>query len=71
MMQAEATKTSRPGVPAPESAREWVAVLARYREPSRWRSTWEIAVTAGPFVGLWALAWWSVDVSYALATFIA
>ncbi|MDG4650659.1 fatty acid desaturase, partial [Roseibacterium sp. SDUM158017] len=27
--------------------------------------------TAGPFVGLWALAWWSVDVSYALATFIA
>jgi acyl-lipid omega-6 desaturase (Delta-12 desaturase) len=71
MMQAEATKTSRPGVPAPESAREWVAVLARYREPSRWRSTWEIVITAGPFVGLWALAWWSVDVSYALATFIA
>ena len=62
-----------PGAGAPESrdAREWVAVLARYREPSPWRSSWEIAVTAGPFAGLWALAWWSVDFSYALAALLA
>jgi acyl-lipid omega-6 desaturase (Delta-12 desaturase) len=44
-----------------------VVVLSRYREPSHWRSIWEIVVTVGPFVALWALAWWSVDVSYALA----
>ncbi|MDF0601913.1 fatty acid desaturase [Psychromarinibacter sp. C21-152] len=56
---------------APTDARDWVALLACYREPSRWRSTWEIAVTAVPFIGLWALAWWSVDVSYALAVLIA
>ncbi len=48
-------------------AREWVAILSRYREPSQWRSLWELLVTAGPFLALWALAWWSVDVSYALA----
>lgn len=28
-------------------------------------------MTAGPFVALWALAWWSVDVSYALALAIS
>jgi acyl-lipid omega-6 desaturase (Delta-12 desaturase) len=48
-------------------ARDWVAILSRYREPSRWRSLWELLVTAGPFAALWALAWWSVDVSYVLA----
>lgn len=55
----------------PTDAREWVALLARYREPSRWRSAWEIVVTAVPFIGLWALAWWSVDINYALAAFFA
>jgi omega-6 fatty acid desaturase (delta-12 desaturase) len=44
-----------------------VVVLSQYREPSHWRSAWEIVVTAGPFVALWALAWWSVEVSYAMA----
>jgi omega-6 fatty acid desaturase (delta-12 desaturase) len=48
-------------------ARDWVAVLSQYREPSHARSASEILVTAGPFVALWALAWWSVEVSYALA----
>lgn len=48
-------------------AREWVAILAHYKEPSPWRSIWELFVTAGPFVILWTLAWLSLDVSYALA----
>ncbi|MFD1507869.1 fatty acid desaturase [Lacimonas salitolerans] len=48
-------------------AKDWVAILSQYREPSRWRSAWELCVTAVPFVALWALAWWSLDVSYALA----
>jgi acyl-lipid omega-6 desaturase (Delta-12 desaturase) len=54
-------------VPDIRDARDWVAILSNYREPSHWRSAWEILVTAGPFVTLWALAWWSVDVSYVLA----
>jgi acyl-lipid omega-6 desaturase (Delta-12 desaturase) len=49
------------------AARDWVAVLSHYREPSHWRSSWELFVTAGPFLALWTLAWWSTEVSYALA----
>ena len=40
-----------------ENARAWVVKLARYREPSTWRSVFELAVTLVPFVLLWALAW--------------
>jgi len=36
---------------------------AQYREPSAMRSWFELAVTVGPFVALWALAWWSLSVS--------
>ncbi|WP_150524205.1 fatty acid desaturase [Roseibium sediminis] len=45
-------------------ARDWVRVLAAYREPSSWRSSFELAVTIGPFLALWILAWWSLGVSY-------
>lgn len=53
------------------NARDWVVLLANYREPSHWRSLWELFITAGPFLMLWGLAWWSVHVSYALASFLA
>ncbi|SFH32425.1 omega-6 fatty acid desaturase (delta-12 desaturase) [Palleronia marisminoris] len=52
-------------------ARSWVRLLANYREPSRLRSAVELLITLVPFVALWALAWWSLSVSYALATAIA
>ena len=45
------------------NARDWVRVLARYREPSTWRSSFELAITLGPFVLLWALAWWALSIS--------
>lgn len=48
---------------APTRARDWVKVLAQYREPNTWRSLFELAVTVGPFIGLWALAWWSLSIS--------
>lgn len=44
-------------------ARDWVKVLASYREPSTWRSFYELGVTLGPFIALWALAWWSLSIS--------
>lgn len=47
----------------PKHAREWVKVLANYREPSTGRSFFELGVTLGPFIALWALAWWSLSVS--------
>ena len=54
-----------------DSARAWVVKLARYREPSTWRSVFELAVTLVPFVLLWALAWAALDVSAWLSLAIA
>ena len=51
----------------PKSGQDWVRTLAGYREPSPLRSWFELAVTIGPFVMLWALAWWSLSYSYWLA----
>jgi omega-6 fatty acid desaturase (delta-12 desaturase) len=41
------------------AVRNWTQVLACYREPSHARSIFEIAVTLGPLVSLWALAWFA------------
>ncbi|WP_417246526.1 fatty acid desaturase [Celeribacter sp.] len=46
------------------SAKKWARVLAKYRDPDPIRSSFELAVTVGPFLILWALAWWSMSVSY-------
>jgi len=50
--------------PVTRDARDWVKVLAAYREPNEWRSTFELFISFGPFVALWALAWWSMSISY-------
>lgn len=55
----------------PRSARQWVQVLAKYRQPSFKRSAFELAITLGPFVGLWALACWALTVSVPLAVAIS
>ncbi|MEP4198387.1 MAG: fatty acid desaturase [Aliishimia sp.] len=54
-----------------KGARDWVKILANYREPNAGRSTFELAVTLGPFVILWAAAWWSLSVSAWLTLAIA
>lgn len=48
-------------------ARDWVKVLARYREPLLARSLLEVALTVVPFVVFWLAAVWALSVSYALA----
>lgn len=53
------------------SAREWLSVLARYREPSTRRSLFELAATLVPFLALWALAWMALQVSPWLALALA
>ncbi len=60
------TQTDQPAHAGQNStpARDWVKVLANYREPNEWRSVFELGVTAVPFFLLWALAWWSLSVSY-------
>ena len=49
--------------PTTRAARDWVKILAGYRQPDTWRSLFELAVTLVPFMALWALAWWSLSVS--------
>jgi len=53
------------------SAREWLSILARYREPSTRRSLLELAATLVPFVALWALAWMALSISPWLALALA
>jgi len=45
-------------------ARKWTTILARYREPNHARSIVEIAITLGPLVALWALAWLAYDFGF-------
>ncbi|NSY36969.1 fatty acid desaturase [Leisingera sp. ANG59] len=56
---------------AARTARDWVKILAQYREPNSVRSSFELAVTVVPFLLLWALAWWSLSVSYWLTLAIS
>lgn len=53
------------------SAKIWVPLLAKYRDPSVVRSSFELGVTAGAFFGMWALALWALTVSVPLAFAIA
>ncbi|WP_298822873.1 fatty acid desaturase [uncultured Roseibium sp.] len=57
--------------PEMRAPKDWVTILARYREPSTLRSFFEIAVTFGAFVLLWGVAWWAMGVSYWLTVAIA
>ncbi len=51
----------------PETARNWVRILAKYRQPSLKRSSFELAVSFIPFAALAVLAWLALSVSYWLA----
>ena len=53
------------------SAREWLEVLASYREPNPSRSALEILVTIIPLAALWALAWAALSISYFLTLAIS
>ena len=53
------------------TARDWMAVLSKYREPSHTRSITEIAITVIPFIALWMAAYWALGVSYWLTLLIS
>ncbi|MGX9354734.1 fatty acid desaturase [Roseobacteraceae bacterium S113] len=68
MMTAQEPSTAPDDV---RDAKDWVGILAQYREPSSFRSCIELVITIGPFVLLWAVAWWSLSYSYWLTLAIA
>ena len=54
-----------------QPARNWVKILAQYREPQTARSIFELLVTLVPFLALWSLAWWLLSISPWLALAVA
>ncbi len=42
----------------------WQEIVAKYQQPSRWRSIWQIADTLVPYAVLWYLMYRSLAVSY-------
>ncbi|MFK7874733.1 MAG: fatty acid desaturase [Paracoccaceae bacterium] len=56
-------------VPLEADPRDWVRVLANYRDPNNWRSSFELGVSLVPFIALWVLACWLASYSY-LAAFV-
>ena len=52
-------------------SREWVQLLAQYRQPVLWRSLFELGASLVPFVLLWGVAWWLLSVNYWLAFGVA
>ncbi len=53
--------------PQTRGAREWIKILAAYRDSSTPRSVFELVVTLGAFVVLWGIAWKLLSVSYVLS----
>ena len=64
MQHSKLTTSERP-------ARDWVKILAKYREPDQLRSVLELAITVVAYVGLWVLAFLALSVSYWLTLAIA
>lgn len=55
--------------PSNMSPRDWVQVLAKYRQPNNLRSSFELGISLIPFVVLWVAACWVAQYSY-LAAFL-
>jgi len=56
---------------APSMGRDWLNVLAQYREADHIRSALELIVTGVPFIILWVAAWWALSISYWLTLAIS
>jgi omega-6 fatty acid desaturase (delta-12 desaturase) len=48
----------------PVAMLSWKEVVAKYQQPSLWRSVFQIVNSLVPYVALWVLMYWSLTVSY-------
>jgi omega-6 fatty acid desaturase (delta-12 desaturase) len=53
------------------AARQWTQTLAGYREPSTFRSLFELALTGGAFAACWFVTWAVLGLSYWLSLLAA
>ncbi len=63
--------TSTEARDTPASARDWLPILNDYRDASQFRSIFEIAITAIPYVLLWIAMWVCLQWSFLLSLVIA
>lgn len=47
-----------------KTAKEWAQIVAKYKNPSHFRSSFEVAITAIPFIALWVFAVYFYFYSY-------
>ena len=57
--------------PSMLDARGWSKLLEAYKSPSNRRALFELSVTVLPFIALWVLMYWSLQVSYLLTLLLA
>jgi omega-6 fatty acid desaturase (delta-12 desaturase) len=55
----------------PANSLAWKEIVARYRQPSVWRSVWQIVDTLVPYAALWYLMYRSLSVSYWITLLLA
>lgn len=55
----------------PSDARLWSRILVAYREPDTVRSVFELFITLAPLLATWAIAWWAISYSIAIAVALA
>lgn len=60
-----------PSLTEQSAAPDWNALLAPYRQPTTWKSIFQLANTAGLLVVLWIGMLWSLNVSYWLTLLLA
>jgi omega-6 fatty acid desaturase (delta-12 desaturase) len=46
------------------SIAHWKQIVAKYQEPALWPAVWQVLNTVVPYLGLWWLMYWSLEVSY-------
>jgi acyl-lipid omega-6 desaturase (Delta-12 desaturase) len=67
-LHQEVVANTQPPVPPAASDQAgtlaWQEIVAKYQQPSRWRSIWQIADTLVPYAVLWYLMYRSLAVSY-------
>ena len=59
------------GAAAPLDEKQWLKILARYRDPNPMRSLYEVLVTAVPFFVLWAVMLLCLSYGYWLSLIVA
>jgi len=54
-----------------QSIQSWRKILAQYQNPDAWRSWWQVINSVIPFLGMWVVMYFSLQVSYWLTLLLA